>query len=57
LYWWKHNCAMGQYSTAKVHRSLKITLNEGIDIPKKFEDYDIYLEELPGLEVEIIDGL
>lgn len=24
LYWWTHNCEMGQYSTAKVHRLLEI---------------------------------
>ncbi len=24
VYWWKHNCPMGQYSSAKVHRTLKI---------------------------------
>ena len=23
LYWWEHNSKMGQYSSAKVHRSLK----------------------------------
>lgn len=57
LYWWKHNNQTGQYSSAQVHRSLKIDLKDGIDNPKKFEDYDINLESLPGLEVEIIDGL
>lgn len=24
VYWWKHNCLTGQYSSAKVHNSLKI---------------------------------
>lgn len=24
LYWFEHNCPMGQYSTAKVHRSVKV---------------------------------
>lgn len=56
LYWWKHNNPTGQYSSAQVHRSLKVNLKDGIDNPKKFEDYDIVLESLPGLEVEIIDG-
>ena len=50
VYWWKHNCATGQYSSAKVHRSLKIT--ENTNEPKCFEDYDITLEPLEGLQVE-----
>lgn len=57
LYWWKHNCKIGQYSSAKVHRSLKIELKEGIDIPKKFEDYNITVDKLDGLEPEIIEGI
>ena len=24
VYWWKHNCLAGQYSSAKVHNSLKV---------------------------------
>jgi len=57
LYWWKHNCPIGQYSSAQVHRSLKIDLKEGIDLPKNFEDYEITIEPLEGLEAEIIDGI
>ena len=43
--WWKHNCKSGQYSSAKVHRSLEV---------KQGGDFD--LTELKGLEPEIIDG-
>ena len=25
LYWWEHNCKDGQYSSAKVHRSVHVT--------------------------------
>lgn len=57
LFWWKHNCPMGQYSTAKVHRSLKINVKEGIEEPKKYEDYEIDPGTLPGLEVERIEGI
>lgn len=57
LYWFEHNCPTGQYSTAKVHRSVKITLKEGITAPRSVEDYDIHLEELPGLIPEVIDGV
>ena len=57
LYWWKHNCAIGQYSAAKVHGSVKISLKDGIEEAQSFEDYNIDTEELPGLDVEIINGL
>jgi len=43
--WWKHNCKAGQYSSAKVHRSLEV---------RQGGDFD--LTELKGLVPEIIDG-
>ncbi|NTW84392.1 MAG: type I-C CRISPR-associated protein Cas7/Csd2 [Chlorobiaceae bacterium] len=43
--WWKHNCKSGQYSSAKVHRSLKVKPDGGFDI-----------DGLAGLDPEIIDG-
>jgi CRISPR-associated protein Csd2 len=43
--WWKHNCRSGQYSSAKVHRSLTVA-----------DDGSIALVSLPGLEPEIING-
>jgi len=57
LYWWKHNCKDGQYSSAKVHRSLKVNLKEGVDVPTSADDYEITLETLPGLEPEVIKGV
>ncbi|MGI6742118.1 MAG: type I-C CRISPR-associated protein Cas7/Csd2 [Eubacteriales bacterium] len=57
LYWWKHNCKDGQYSSAKVHRSLKAKLKEGVDVPSSVDDYEITLDELPGLEPEVIKGV
>ncbi len=57
LYWFKHNCKEGQYSSAKVHRSVKVTLKDGVIEPKSPEDYDIVLEELEGLKPEIIQGM
>ena len=57
LYWWKHNCAIGQYSSAKVHRSLHAALKDENAIPSSVEDYEITLEPLDGLEPEIIDGV
>ena len=56
LYWWRHSCAMGQYSSAKVHRSLEITLKDGIEIPSKIEDYEIRLVPLDGINPEIYEG-
>lgn len=57
LYWWKHNCKDGQYSSAKVHHSLNITVKEGINFPQSFDDYEIKLDNLEDLEPEIIDGI
>jgi CRISPR-associated protein Csd2 len=53
VYWWKHNCASGQYSSAKVHRSLHVTKKPGIEIPHSFADYDVTLDPLDGLAPEI----
>lgn len=55
LYWWKHNAPMGQYSSAKVHRSLRIVPK--VEIPKSIEDYSISNETLEGLAPEIKDGI
>jgi CRISPR-associated protein Csd2 len=57
LYWFKHNCKEGQYSSAKVHRSLTVTPKPEINIPSSADDYNITLTPLDGLDVEIIDGL
>lgn len=55
LYWWKHNCPMGQYSSAKVHRLVRIEAKS--DDPRNFEDYDVQVDSLPGLELEEIEGI
>ncbi len=57
LYWWEHNCKDGQYPSAKVHRSLAITLKDPNRIPESFSDYEVTLEPLEGLEPEILDGV
>ena len=43
--WWKHNCKSGQYSSAKVHRTLTVNFDGGIDFVP-----------LDGLIPEIING-
>lgn len=57
LFWWKHNCKEGQYSSAKVHRSVKVALKDIDGSPESADDYIISLEPLAGLEPEIIDGI
>jgi len=43
--WWKHNCKAGQYSSAKVHRSVTVKPNGDVDVA-----------ELKGLKAEVIPG-
>ncbi len=57
LYWWKHNCRDGQYSSAKVHRSVHVTPKDDVLLPESVDDYQITVDELPGLVPEIIDGI
>lgn len=57
LYWFEHNSKVGQYSSAKVHRSVKVSQKASVSLPTSPEDYEIILEELPGLTPEIIDGI
>lgn len=55
--WWRHNSFLGQYSSAKVHRSLQVRKKEGVEIPKSVDDFEITVEEMPGLKAEIYDGI
>ena len=57
LFWFEHNCKSGQYSSAKVHRSIHVTPKDTTALPVSVEDYEITLEELPGLTPEVIDGV
>ena len=57
LYWFHHNCKDGQYSSAKVHRSVQAELIASDAIPACAEDYKITLEPLAGLEPEILNGI
>jgi CRISPR-associated protein Csd2 len=45
VFWWKHNCKAGQFSSAKVHGSLKVKT-----------DGTYSLEQLHNLEPEVIPG-
>lgn len=57
LYWFKHNCKDGQYSSAEVHRSVTATLKDGVQMPSSVDDYTINCESLEGLAPEVIDGV
>ncbi|MBW4084009.1 type I-C CRISPR-associated protein Cas7/Csd2 [Paenibacillus sp. S150] len=55
VFWWEHNSKLGQYSSAKVHRSLQV--KSKAEEPKSFDDYAIECFPLEGLKVEEYDGL
>ena len=57
LSWFRHNCKDGQYSSAKVHRSVQAELIASDALPSSAEDYRITLEPLEGLEPEILNGV
>ena len=57
VYWWKHNCKSGQYSSAKVHRLVDIQLKEGVQYPNSYDDYVITVNQLDGLQMEEYEGL
>jgi len=48
--WWHHNCPSGQCSSAKVHRSLKVTDTDDLDKLISFDNVN-------GLVPEVIDGV
>ena len=49
VFWWQHNVKHGQYSSAVVHRTLTVAPKEGVNDPKKIEEYSIKLKSLAGL--------
>lgn len=57
LYWFKHNCKDGQYSSAKVHRSISVTQKSDVIVPSGIGDFDISVTPLEGLEMEEIEGV
>ncbi|MBF8274948.1 MAG: csd2 [Candidatus Brocadiaceae bacterium] len=48
--WWHHNCPSGQCSSAKVHRSLKVTDTDDLDKLISFDNVN-------GLVPKVIDGV
>lgn len=47
VFWWRHNCPAGQYSSAKVHKSLRVNADGS---------YTLNSEATPGLQAEVIAG-
>lgn len=54
LYWWKHNSKAGQYSAAKVHRTLQITKKDVKTEAKSANDYIIETKDLDGLTPQVL---
>ena len=54
LYWWEQEGKTPKYSSAKVQRSLQVTLKEGVIKPKRFEDYDVQVAPLDGVTLQIL---
>lgn len=52
LYWWQHSCPSGQYSSARVHGSLRVIPK--VDDPRSIDDYEISLDDLDGLVPEVL---
>jgi CRISPR-associated protein Csd2 len=54
LYWWEHASKSGQYSSAKVHRSLNILAKDKSEKPQSQADYIIRVSPLDCLTPEIL---
>ncbi len=52
--WWMQNSKTGQYSSAKVHRTLHV--EKKAEIPASADDYMISIDNLDGLKPEIFEG-
>jgi len=54
LYWWEHSSKSGQYSSAKVHRSLMVLPKDTPVKQQTIDDYEIKLDPLKDLKPEIL---
>ncbi|PSU25153.1 type I-C CRISPR-associated protein Cas7/Csd2 [Photobacterium aquimaris] len=55
IIWWQHNCKSGQYSSAKVHQTLRHHLEQGLPLDNSALN-DSLIDALPNLTPEIIEG-
>ncbi|GAF23121.1 CRISPR-associated protein, Csd2 family [Bacillus sp. JCM 19047] len=56
VYWWEHSSKLGQYSSAKVHRSLQIKAKTETPTAFNEDTYAVELNQLEGLTPEVLDG-
>jgi len=56
VFWWEHNSKLGQYSSAAVHRTVKVERVKN-DLPLSIDNYKISAVQLEGLAIEEYDGL
>src|SRR5699024_7752874 len=56
VFWWEHNSKLGQYSSAAVHRSVSVEKVKG-DLPESIDNYEIRVDKLDDLDVQVYDGL
>lgn len=52
LYWWEHNTPSGDVPSADLFDSVKVVRNKNVDIPTKFSDYTVEIEQLSNINVE-----
>ena len=52
LVWWAHNCPNGQYSAARVHRSLRVS---DTDDPNVLPTVSVDKTAIPDLDCELLD--
>lgn len=55
IIWWQHNCKSGQYSSAKVHQTLRQHFEQGLPLDNSALN-DSLVNVLPNLTPEIIEG-
>lgn len=56
LFWWEHDSKLGKYSSAKVHRTVKVE-KVADNVSPSIDNYKITVDKLEGLAVEEYDGL
>lgn len=57
LYWWEHPSKSGKYSSARVHRSLRVERKGSVTDATSIDDYDITVDTLDGLPVQTYVGI
>jgi CRISPR-associated protein Csd2 len=56
VFWWQHNCPNGQYSSAKVHRTLSVDAKLDRQTPANIDDYIIATRDFTDLKPEVLEG-